>query len=190
MVAPDAIAVLLLAAGGSTRFGPRDKLAEPLDGLPLGLHAARTLARLPFVARIAVTRRDGPDFRSEGFEPVVNPDPALGQSGSIRIGLARARIHRPRALLIALADMPFITVAHIVALAGRFDAEHPVVASTDGRRPSPPVLFDSSLFAALDALTGDAGARAWLRSATLVAAAPGELADIDTPEDWRSALQR
>ena len=43
MIAADAVAVVLLAAGRSTRFGARDKLAEPLAGLPLGLHAARML---------------------------------------------------------------------------------------------------------------------------------------------------
>jgi molybdenum cofactor cytidylyltransferase len=35
----------------------------------------------------------------------------------------------------------------------------------------------------LERLTGDAGARALLAGATSIEAAPGELADIDTPED-------
>jgi molybdenum cofactor cytidylyltransferase len=183
MIRPEAVAVILLAAGLSSRFGPRDKLAVPLDGLPLGLHAARMLEALPFAHKVAVTAANGPDFAAYGFAPVINPDPAAGQSVSIRMGVAHARIAGPEAVLIVLADMPFVPIAHIHALMDRFDGEHRVVGSTEGQRASPPALFDASLFPILEALTGDAGARMLLRDAQLVRASPDELADIDTPLD-------
>lgn len=183
MIRPEAVAVVLLAAGLSSRFGPADKLQVPLDGLPLGLHAARRLGSLPFARRIAVVRDKGPDFAGFGFTAIVNPDPAAGQSASIRLGLAEARLAEPQAMLIALADMPFVTEAHIRALLDGFDSTHPVVASTDGQRASPPALFDASLFPTLECLTGDTGARMLLREAVLVGASPAELADIDTPLD-------
>jgi molybdenum cofactor cytidylyltransferase len=183
MIRPEAVAVVLLAAGLSSRFGQRDKLAVPLDGLPLGLHAARMLASLPFARKIAVTREGGPDFTAYGFTPIVNPDPAAGQASSIRLGLAQARKLEPQAVLIALADMPFVPVAQILALMARFGDEFRVVASTEGTRPSPPALFDASFFPALESLTGDTGARALLREAELIGASPAELADIDTPGD-------
>lgn len=183
MIATEAIAVVLLAAGTSSRFGPCDKLAVPLEGLPLGLHAARTLGRLPFAARIAVCGRAGPRFAAYGFAPVVNPDPTTGQSGSIRLGLTHARAFAPKAVLIALADMPFVTTSHVLALLGRLDGEHLVVGSTDGRRPSPPALFDASLFSTLEGLRGDGGARSLLRGALLIPAPRAELSDVDTPED-------
>jgi len=189
MIAADAVAVLLLAAGTSTRFGPRDKLAEPLEGLPLGLHAARTLSQLPFAARVAVTRRGGPDFSDYGFTPVDNPDPGAGQSGSIRLGLAEARAHGPKAVLIALADMPFVSLAHFEALLARFDQGHPVIGSTDGNQPGPPVLFGAALFDTLGDLSGDVGARTLLRSAALVTAFPSELADIDSPADLLASMR-
>ena len=186
MIAAEDVAAVLLAAGASTRFGPRDKLAEPLEGLPLGLHAARTLRALPFRTRIAVTREGGPDFRPYGFMPVISSDPRSGQAESIRLGLAQARRAHPQAVLIMLADMPFVTIAHIEALLARFDAGHPVIGSTDGTLISPPALFGAALFQALDGLAGDAGARALLREATLVTAPARDLADIDTPADLRS----
>jgi molybdenum cofactor cytidylyltransferase len=186
MIAVESVAVVLLAAGLSTRFGPSDKLAAPLDGLPLGLHAAQTLGQLPFLAKIAVTRPAGPDFAAYGFETILNHDPGSGQSGSIRLGVARARLARPEAVLIALADMPFITTAHVTALLARFEAEHRAVGSTHGTVPTPPAVFGAAHFDALEALTGDAGARSLLRSATLILAPPGELADIDTPTDLRT----
>jgi len=186
MIAAEAVAVVLLAAGTSTRFGPRDKLAEPLDGLALGLHAARTLGQIPFGAHIVVGRRGGPDFRPYGFAPVINPDPAAGQSGSISLGLAKARLADPEAVLIALADMPFVTRGHIEALLARYDDAHPVVGSSDRTRASPPVLFGAALFSTLDLLTGDVGARMLLKTASLVIAPCRELADIDTPADLPS----
>ncbi len=189
MIAAEAVAVVLLAAGQSRRFGTRDKLAEPLNGLPLGLHAARTLSMLPFASRLAVTGREAPDFASYGFKTVINPDPAAGQAGSLRLGLAEARRGRSEAVLIALADMPFVSARHLEALLSRFDQDHLVVGSSFGETACPPVLFDASHFEALEALAGDQGARTLLRGATLIAASALELADVDTVDDLAS-LQR
>jgi molybdenum cofactor cytidylyltransferase len=183
MIASESVAVVLLAAGLSRRFGADDKLATPLDGQPLGGHAARTLGGLPFAARIVVTRDGGPDFGVYGFTPVRHPDPGAGQSGSIRLGVAQARRARPEAILIALADMPRVPVDHIAALLARFDAAHPIIASVAEGRPSPPALFAAALFDTLETLTGDQGARLLLRAATLVAAPAAALADVDTPGD-------
>jgi molybdenum cofactor cytidylyltransferase len=187
MIAANSVAVVLLAAGLSTRFGLRDKLAEPLGGLPLGVHAARTLGSLPFAAKIAVAREGGPDFSFYGFTPVLNPDPATGQSGSIKLGIAQARLARPKAILIALADMPFVPVAHVEALLAQFDESRPIVASIAGRTSGPPALFGDSLFDALEGLNGDQGARALLRDAFVVAAPVHALADIDTSDDLAAA---
>jgi molybdenum cofactor cytidylyltransferase len=187
MIAAGQVVAILLAGGLSSRFGPHDKLAAPLGGMPLGLHAARTLATLPFAATIAVARSGGPDFGACGFMPVVNGDPASGQSGSIRLGLARALVAKPRAVLIALADMPFVTRTHIEALLARLDDDRAIVASIGGRRPGPPALFGAAHFAALAELSGDAGARSLLAGALLVEAPARELVDIDTPGDLARA---
>jgi molybdenum cofactor cytidylyltransferase len=183
MITAEAVAVVLLAAGRSTRFGSRDKLAAPLGDLPLGLHAARMLAALPFAARIAVVGPAGPDVAAYGFEMVVNADRDVGQSRSIRLGLARARPVEPEAVLIVLADMPFVSRAHIEALMARFDGTHDVVGSTDGHHRSPPVLIGAARFPTIAALSGDAGARTLLQTASVVAASPAELADVDTLAD-------
>ena len=187
MIAAETVVLVLLAAGTSSRFGPRDKLAVRVDGLALGLHAARTLGSLPFAAKIAVVRAGGPDFAHHGFGIVINPDPGAGQSGSIRLGVARARLSQPHAVLIALADMPFVTAAHVVALMAAFDGPDAIIASTQGDRASPPALFGMALFPLLEELTGDAGARTMLRRARLVTAPAAELADIDTPDDLPGA---
>jgi molybdenum cofactor cytidylyltransferase len=182
------IAAILLAAGGSRRFGADDKLLALLGGEPLALHAARCVVELAPGRRIAVCRDgDGPLARrlsALDFEIVVNPDPEAGLSQSLARGIAQAARGTEAAALVCLADMPFVGVAHLRSLLARFDAaDAPAVASTDGSARMPPALFARSLFGALQETKGDRGAKALLADAVLVEADDGELADIDRPED-------
>lgn len=184
------IAAILLAAGGSRRFGADDKLLAPLAGVPLALHAARRIVELAPRRRIAVCR-DGAGALVEqlaalDFEIVVNPDPEAGLSRSLACGIAEAARGREAAALICLADMPFVGAEHLRSLLARFDAtDAPVVASTDGTTRMPPALFARSLFGALQSEKGDRGGKALLADAALVRAGEGKLVDIDRPEDLR-----
>lgn len=184
------IAAILLAAGRSRRFGSEDKLLAPLAGAPLALHAARRIVELAPRRRIAVCRERAGALAEQltalGFEIVANPHPEAGLSQSLACGIAEAARGPEAAALIALADMPFIGIGHLTSLLTRFDpASAPIVASTDGATRMPPALFARSLFSALQAETGHRGGKALLAGAALVHAAPGELADIDRPEDLR-----
>jgi molybdenum cofactor cytidylyltransferase len=119
-----------------------------------------------------------------GFEVVRNPRPEQGLSRSLAYGIVEVARGEARAVLVCLADMPFVSVHHLRNLLAGFDPEStPVVASESKRVPMPPALFARSLFGQLQQLKGDTGARALLRSALLIAAPTAELADIDRPED-------
>lgn len=182
------VCAILLAAGGSRRFGDADKLLAPLSGMPMVVHAAARIADLAPGRRIAVCpSADGLLARhlaSLGFEIVVNADEAAGLSRSLALGIAEAARGPAAAALVMLADMPFVTAAHLQALLARFDAaDAPVVASSDGHTAMPPALFGRSLFDRLQAGTGDRGGKVLLAKAALVGASPAELADIDRPGD-------
>lgn len=183
MAAAERTALILLAAGRSTRFGAADKLLQDLDGRPVGLHAAATLAAMPFAHRLAVTDGRLPGLAALGFRMLVNPAPEKGMAGSLRLGIAAAGAAGAQAVLVALADMPRVTAAHVRRLLDAADGPDALVVSSDGRDPMPPALFGRDRFAALLALDGDHGARDLIRAGVQVAAAPGELADIDTPAD-------
>jgi molybdenum cofactor cytidylyltransferase len=174
------IAALLLAAGRSTRFGA-DKLSAPLRGVPLGQHAARTLLQLPFTAHIVVTRPGRPDW--PGFDLVENDRPEEGMARSIGLGMDRVRQAGAEAVMIALADMPYIPVDHVGRLLAACRGSDARIASGDGRQRSPPALFGSRWFDALQDLTGDRGARDLLDRAEIVLTDPQHLIDIDRPED-------
>ena len=188
MIDPADVAVLLLAAGQSGRFGS-DKLLVPLCGAPMALHAANRLADLGTGWRIAVCREAGSlarELEALGFEVVVNPEPSRGLSSSLALGIERAETVGAKAALVALGDMPFVSPAHFAALVAAFDpATAPIVASDRAGVAMPPAVFDKTVFADLRKGEGDQGARALIRGAALVAADPHELADIDRPEDIR-----
>ena len=176
--------LVLLAAGRSERFGDiGSKLDEPFLNRPLGLHVAVTLESLPFRERIAVVGRAGLDYAQHGFRVMPNPAAADGLASSVKLGVASARAQGADAVLIALADMPRVTAAHIMRL---FDASHgpdSVVASSDGRDPKPPALFGAGRFDFLLSLDGEAGARDLVRAGRHVVTSPAELLDVDTPAD-------
>ena len=169
-------------AGRSTRFGG-SKLDAELWGKPLGQHAADTLATLPFLARVAITGDAALDYAALGYTVIRNPYPARGQATSLHLAAEHATAFGADALLIALADMPCVTAAHIDALLAAASGSNAVIASTDGGSPKPPALFGSARFAELMAVTGDHGARALIRGGTHVRALPAELVDIDARDD-------
>ena len=189
MIEPEAIAAVLLAAGRSQRFGARDKLVEPLGGVPVVLHAAQCIAELGAGVRFAVCAVGSPladELARLGFTMKVNAEPDLGLSHSLALGIEAAAATGAKAALVLLGDMPFVRVDHLRALLAGFDADRaPIVASARDGIAMPPAIFARTLFGTLRDSTGDRGGRALLRSARLVAAPAAELADIDRPADLR-----
>ncbi len=177
------VAIAVLAAGNARRFGS-DKLMADLDGAPLGLRAARTLASMDAAAHFAVCQPKAVIsslYAGAGYAVVENSNVNLGLSGSLHLAVAAVAKTQAHALLIALADMPFIMAAHIDALIQACDGD--ILASSDGNQPMPPAIFPRSSWPFLLETKGDAGARQILAPARTIAAPIGSLRDIDTPDD-------
>jgi molybdenum cofactor cytidylyltransferase len=179
------VAAVLLAGGLSRRFGKQDKLAMPLGGVALGLHAARTLSELPLDYRIVVTGQSSLDWA--GFTIVTNDLPDQGMSHSLGLGVRTARELGASAVLVALADMPFVPPGHFISLLACCQGTGGIVCSGDGTRRQPPAIFGSDWFPALENLSGDNGARAMLDEARVLIAHPDELIDVDDSADLEAA---
>lgn len=188
MLRAEDCALVLLAAGRSTRFGADDKLAADFDGRPLAFHAAATLAALPFAARFAVCSGTALDFTAYGYAVLHNARPEDGMSGSVALGVAAARELDCAGVVIALADMPCVTAALVRRLLDAAEGADAVAAASDGVRIGPPAVFGRGRFAALTALAGDAGARSLVRGGRHVIASEAELRDIDCPGDLARLL--
>ena len=177
------VAIVLLAAGNARRFGA-DKLMADFEGKPLGARAAHELVSVPAAAHSAVCQPDAviaAHYQRLGFDIVDNPNPGIGLSGSLHLAVEAALRTDAQALLIALADMPFVQTAHIDTLIAA--CTDTVVASFDGHQPMPPAIFPRSHWPDLLATVGDAGARHILAHAEKLTAPAGTLCDIDTPDD-------
>jgi molybdenum cofactor cytidylyltransferase len=190
LIAETEVAAILLAAGLSQRFGSA-KLSAPFGGRPLALHAARMLAQFRFGQLICVSSTaTGPvaeAIAALGYRMVEQQRPELGLGVSVAAGVRSALPARPRAILIALADMPLVSGGHIAKLIEAFSDERDILASSSDRTAMPPALFGKQHFEHLLDLTGDHGARDLLVGASRVEAAPGELVDIDLPMDMAGA---
>jgi molybdenum cofactor cytidylyltransferase len=181
MIAAEDTVLILLAAGRSSRFPHGNKLEAEFLGKPVGLHVVTALESMPFKDRVVVT--DGCALDFPGYHRVHNAHPEHGLSRSVRMGVESAKTQGAKAVLIALADMPRVTTAHIYRLLDAADSDDAVVASSDGVQPRPPALFAAGRFDFLLTLEGDTGARELVLAGKHVVTAPAELIDIDTPED-------
>jgi molybdenum cofactor cytidylyltransferase len=181
---------VLLAAGRGTRFGG-NKLEAMLGDTMLGVHAARTLVEVgcrhlvavhdPAHAALAAA------LLAEGFTLIDNDATAAGLSQSLALGANAALMTDADALLVCLADMPFVSVEHLHALINTPGSG--VVASAIGKTRMPPALFPRAVWSALSTMTGDSGARVLLRDAIAIQGTPEMLADIDTREDLNRSSQ-
>lgn len=180
-----------MAAGFSRRMG-EDKLLLPFRGLSLLERAVRLLETLPLHQRIVVST---PERLVRVALPadvaaVVNYRPDLGQSESLRLGIAAAD---GDAYLFLTADQPLLDAHTVAWLLSHGDGERIVYPVVEGR-PASPALFPARFRAELLAQRGDAGGRA-VRAAhpefcrPVPVADPLPFRDIDTREEYE-ALRR
>jgi molybdenum cofactor cytidylyltransferase len=191
------VAGVVLAAGSSARLG-RNKLLLELGGETLVRRAVRTAAEAGLDPVLVVLGHESERVRRElaglPCRAVLNPDHAGGAGTSVRAGVA-ATPPEAAAIVVTLADMPFVTASMIGALVERYRAGGPrVVVSRYGGTEAPPTLFDRSLFAELAAIAGDRGARRVARrheSEAAVVTFPAEdMSDLDRAGDYERALRR
>jgi molybdenum cofactor cytidylyltransferase len=185
------IAGVVLAAGGSSRFGSPKQLAK-LRGRPLLDHVLDAVRAVPAVDPILVVlganeERIRAAIELDDVEVVISPSWDEGISASLRAGVAAAA--EADAVVIMLGDQPLITPQVIAAVIARVDAPRPAARATFGGSPGHPVLIKRSLFAELEHLRGDAGAKELLETHGFATIECGHLAsgcDVDTPADLNS----
>lgn len=182
------VAVAVLAAGRSRRFGEADKLAAPFRGSLLGQHVCATLGPLPFAQRWVITAYEShpcvPEWRAQAFAVEINDHATNGIGSSVAMAARLAQQAGVAALLIALADMPLVPASHFADLLEQA-APNASLASHNGLSPTPPALFGSTFLDELALASGDAGARGLLAGAAIVPCDPALLVDIDDPETLR-----
>jgi CTP:molybdopterin cytidylyltransferase MocA len=196
-------AAVVLAAGSGSRFEaglartgdePVHKLVTDFRGRPLMAWALESAleARLgrvyvvsgavdpePALTWLAANRPDLPT-------PTVVPNPhwSTGQASSLAAAVDRADADGCEAVVVGLADQPFVAAEcwRLVA-----EAAGAIVTATFGGVRRPPVKLHRSVWPELSR-TGDEGARTLIRMRPDLVSevvCTGNPIDIDTPEDLR-----
>lgn len=188
---PPTTLCVILAAGGGTRFrGPDHKLNALLDDRSVASHAIDA-AITSGVGDVIIITGDAPlDLDPQTPATTVrNPDWASGQASSLQTAIRIGRERGADALVVGLADQPFITPTTWRNVAA---STSPIAVATYGGHRRNPVRLHRSVWDLLP-VTGDSGARDLIRlQAALVQEipSPGSAADIDTKEDLQQWQRR
>jgi CTP:molybdopterin cytidylyltransferase MocA len=182
---------VVLAAGGSRRFGSPKQLAE-LDGAPLLQHAVDAMLGVPAIDAIRVVLGAHADEVRDAVEladaePVICHQWQEGMAASLRCGVAA--LHGCDWVIVTLGDQPRVTAQVIAAVVDRTTGARAgtgaIRALYDGV-PGHPVALGRELLEQVAGLRGDVGARALLDHAVVRTVEVGRLAspvDVDTPEE-------
>jgi 4-nitrophenyl phosphatase len=188
------IAAVILAAGGSTRFGQPKQLLD-WGGVPLLAHVADVAlaARVaPVIAVLGCQAQAAHTALRRSARPVhvaMNWRWKEGLSTSVQAGLAGLPPEMEAAIFLQ-CDQPLVTPDLLRALIARFEETGaPIVHPSHAGQRSTPVLFARRLFPELAAVSGDEGGRSLIARyakdvATVDVADPDVLADVDTPADY------
>lgn len=189
------VAGIVLAAGGSSRFGQPKQLLS-WHGEPFIRHVAKKALTLGCNPVIIVTGAYGSQVGGavEDLNVVIlhNHNWREGQSTSVKIAI-EALPEEVGAAIFLLADQPQISIELLHKLVETYASSISpiVVPQIDGRRGNP-VLFDRVTFPELRRVSGDTGGRqvfskypiTWIpwHDSTI-------LLDVDTPEDYHKFLE-
>src|ERR1700693_2762675 len=189
--APRPVAGIVLAAGASTRMG-KNKMFLELDGESILKRTAGRALASGLDPVIVVLGHEAERARAELTSlpvfPVINPDYPHGINTSLKAGVAAVSADCA-AVVVLLADMPFITDRMIALLVERYreSGARLVVSDYEGVH-APPHLYDRSLLAELGAMEGERCGKQVIRrhrdEAVEIGWPAAALTDIDRPEDW------
>ena len=195
------VAGILLAAGGSTRFGQPKQLLD-WRGDPFVRAVAKTALGAGLYPVVVVTGANAAQVESAvndlHVSIVRNEDWKTGQASSIKTAIrslpppGRAEGAQVGAAIFLLVDQPQLTVSVLRALVEKHsEALYPVVAPMVTDQRANPVLFDRVTFPDLSALDGDVGGRAIFHKHRIEYLPWHDdrlLLDVDTPEMYQRLI--
>lgn len=192
------VAGIVLAAGGSTRFGQPKQLLD-WNGVPMVTHVADVALAAELSPVIVVLGHAAEDVQAAlARRPVriaTNWRWEEGLGTSVQTGLAALPPDTDAAIFLP-CDQPGMTPDLLRRLVARFgETGAPIVCPVyQGRRASP-TLFARPLFRELAGITGDEGGRTLILRypdavETVEVENPDLLVDVDTPEEYEQQRPR
>jgi len=194
---PTNIAIILLAAGESSRLGTPKQLLM-YKGKNLMQHTidmTETLGMDTVIVLGAFSDQILYYVDTYGAKVVQNMDWHEGLASSVRCGLEHVLMMNTdtEAVILVLCDQPLLTVDILHQVIDTYHVSSlPIVHCNYGEASGPPTLFHKSLFPYLMELKGHEGAKKVVNTfpekVALVDFPDGKW-DIDTPADYQLLLQ-
>jgi molybdenum cofactor cytidylyltransferase len=186
------IAIVILAAGSSSRMGQSKQLMHVGDESML--RNTIKVAQSSSADSCVVVLGSNEDAHLDAIidlnvQIVVNPHWERGMGSSLKAGLKfLITTEKPKAILIMLSDQPAITLKHVDKIINAYrNAPALIIAAEYGGGPGVPALIDRMLFDELMAIDDASGAKPVLirnkHNAHLIPI-PEASIDLDTPEDF------
>ena len=185
------IAGIVLAAGRSSRMGPRNKLLESVGGEPMVRRVAAVANVGGAKPVVVVTGHEaaevGAALHGLGVTVILNLEYADGLSTSLRAGLSALPVEIDGALIL-LGDMPEVEASVLSALMSAFTGTSAICVPVRHGRKGNPVLWGRRYFPEMMELTGDAGAKPLMarHQAQVIeveVATDSIFQDVDAPDD-------
>lgn len=184
------LAVLIMAAGESRRFGSCKLLAD-IDGKPM-LQRSIELAQSTNASLIRiVTGRWHQEIKQaqtsgliDDIDLIYNPDWQQGLGNSIATGVSQIASLCDEALIL-LADQVRLSSEDLKRLTRRKDKSQ-ITCASYSKTLGPPAIFPAQFFPKLEKLAGDKGAKAMLAELTAIECQiniPNAAFDIDFQSD-------
>ena len=190
---PSSYGIILLAAGASSRLGKPKQLLQ-YKGKTLLQHALQIGIATEMSPIITVLGANSELVRQpvehKNIHTVINKEWSEGMASSIRCGMQQLLTIAPavEGVIIMVCDQPFVTSKLLTDLVEKHQLTgKPIIASSYTNNLGTPALFDTTIFALLNLLKGDSGAKKmmqanpdWVESVDFPL---GEI-DIDTKGDY------
>jgi len=177
---------VLLAAGSGTRFtGSQHKLMSLINGQTIISRSLTAMIGADLDGLIVVSGALDISHLIGDIQEVHNPDWKTGQRSSVITAVNFARSHDYDAIVVGLADQPFLTSQAWINVAS---STSPIAVATYNGIRGNPVRLHSSVWDTFENLEADpdAGARSLIHlhpELVREVACEGNSADIDTTED-------
>lgn len=190
------VQVCVLAAGFSKRFG-RAKLLEIMpDGRRLIDHSLQPYLALNLPLTVFLRREDHDlraHLKAQHIEHNLLDDVSEGMSVTVRRAAEFCQAGDCPFSLLALADMPLLTLESLREFLGGIDWRDDLIAapySNEEKRLGNPVVFSRSFLPRFKYLKGDQGARPIINDnieklQKISCPHPGFYRDVDRPEDLK-----
>jgi molybdenum cofactor cytidylyltransferase len=188
------IAILILAAGSSTRMGVAKQLLPVGENTLLGVSIKQALQSeadkvyCVLGSNAEVIKQSISKFK---IEPIFNPNYKTGLSSSIVAGIQHLINQDFDATLILLGDQPLISVAYLNAMITTFKNHgEKIIASKYNNTFGVPSVIPKRSYNELLKLKGDKGAKDFLNTnkEEIIPLKNINLIDIDTKKEYHDYL--